>query len=408
MMTDPLSEVDSARGDLALFNKCRQFTLAREVQAQGLYPYFREISHSEDTEVTIEGRRRIMLGSNNYLGLTHHPKVLEAGVEALRTYGSGCTGSRFLNGTLDLHTRLEEDLAEFVGKERCIVYSTGYTANLGLISGIVGRNDLVFIDKLDHASIVDGAQLSFGTTIRFRHGDLQDLERKIRHYGKGHGSLIIVDGVYSMDGLIADLPGLVEIANKYGAAMAVDDAHAVGVLGPRGEGTSAHFGLTDKIDLIAGTFSKSFASIGGFVAGSRDVLHFLKHFSRPFIFSASLPPASTASVTAALQVLKEEPERRERLWANTHRLQKGLRDLGYDLGGTETPIIPVLIGPLEKTFVFWRKLFDAGIFTNPVAPPAVPASKCRLRTSVMATHSFEQLDFCLEVFDKIGRELEII
>lgn len=407
-MTDPLHEMESALDTPALFHKCRQFTLARELQAQGLYPYFREISHSEDTEVTIEGRRRIMLGSNNYLGLTHHPKVLEAGQEALRTYGSGCTGSRFMNGTLDMHTRLEHDLAEFLGKERCIVFSTGYTANLGLISGIVGRNDLVFIDKLDHASIVDGAQLSFGTTIRFRHGDVADLERKIKQYGQGRGTLIIVDGVYSMDGLIANLPELVEIAQRFGAAMAVDDAHALGVLGPNGDGTAAHFGLTDEVDLIAGTFSKSFASVGGFVSGSREVIHFLKHASRPFMFSAALPPASTAVVSAALQVLKDEPERRDLLWANTLRLQDGLRQMGYDLGGTQTPIIPVLIGPMEKTFVFWRKLFDAGVFTNPVVPPAVPPSKCRLRTSVMATHSFEQIDTCLEAFDTIGRELEII
>jgi 8-amino-7-oxononanoate synthase len=407
-MTEPLPEPAPSRDGLALFEKCRQFTLAREIQAKGLYPYFREISHSEDTEVTIEGKTRVMLGSNNYLGLTHHPKVLEAAHAALAAYGSGCTGSRFLNGTLDLHTKLEADLAEFVGKERCIVFSTGYAANLGLIAGIVGRNDLVFIDKLDHASIVDGAQLSFGTTIRFRHGHLADLERKIRHYAKGHGSLIIVDGVYSMDGLIADLPGLVKIAHQHGAVMAVDDAHAIGVLGPRGEGTAAHFGLTDKVDLIAGTFSKSFASVGGFVAGSEEVIHFLRHFSRPFMFSASLPPASTASVQAALGVLQAEPERRERLWENTRRLQEGLTSLGYDIGGTETPIVPVLIGTLENTFVFWRKLFDAGIFTNPVVPPAVPANKCRLRTSVMATHEPEQIDFCLDGFDRIGRELGII
>jgi len=407
-MTDPLHELAFSRDNLALFKKCRHFTLAREIQAQGLYPYFREISHSEDTVVTIEGKRRIMLGSNNYLGLTHHPKVLEAGQKALRQYGSGCTGSRFMNGTLDLHTRLEEDLAEFVGKERCIVFSTGYAANVGLISGIVGRNDLVFIDKLDHASIVDGAQLSFGTTIRFRHGDIADLERKIQQYGQGRGILIIVDGVYSMDGLIAELPQLVDVAQRYGAAMAVDDAHAIGVLGPCGDGTAAHFGLTDEVDLIAGTFSKSFASVGGFVAGSEEVIHYLKHFSRPFMFSAALPPASTAGVTAALQVLKDEPERRDRLWANTRHLQDGLRQLGFDIGGTRTPIIPVLVGPLEKTFLFWRKLFDAGVFTNPVAPPAVPPSQCRLRTSVMATHSLEQIDTCLEAFDTIGRELEII
>jgi 8-amino-7-oxononanoate synthase len=392
---------------VALFDKCRQFTRAREVQAAGLYPYFKPISESEDTVVVIEGQKRIMLGSNNYLGLTHHPKVLEAASRALHRYGSGCTGSRFLNGSLDLHEQLEHALAQFLGKEACLVFSTGYQANLGLISGLVGRNDLVLLDKLDHASIVDGAKMAFGETERFNHGDLAGLDRKLTRAGD-RGTLIVVDGVYSMEGDIADVPALVRVARKHGAALALDDAHSIGVLGPNGEGTAAHFGLTDEVDIIAGTFSKSLASIGGFVAATENVIHYLRHHSRPLMFTASLPPANTAGVLAALEVLQREPDRRERLWANTRRLQEGFRQLGYEIGPTETPIVPVLIGPMEKTFLFWRKLFDAGVFTNPVAPPAVPPSQCRLRTSLMATHTPEQVDYALDVFARIGRELEVI
>jgi 8-amino-7-oxononanoate synthase len=393
---------------VTLFEKCRQFTKARELQSVGLYPYFKPISESEDTVVVIEGQKRIMLGSNNYLGLTHHPKVLEAASRALSRYGSGCTGSRFLNGTLDLHEQLETSLAEFLGKEDCLVFSTGYSANLGLISGLVGRGDIVYLDKLDHASIVDGAKLSYGETERFNHGDLANLERRLERNGPNRGAMVVVDGVYSMEGNIADVPGLSRISRKYGAALALDDAHAIGVLGPNGDGTAAHFGLTDEVDIIAGTFSKSLASIGGFVAASDSVIHYLRHHSRPLIFTASLPPANTAGVLAALQVLQQEPERRDQLWANTKHLQNGFRDLGFQIGPTETPIIPVLIGPLEKTFLMWRRLFDAGVFTNPVAPPAVPPSQCRLRTSVMATHSFEQIDFALEKFAIIGRDLGVI
>jgi 8-amino-7-oxononanoate synthase len=390
-----------------LFDKVRHYTRARDLQASGLYPYFRPISGSEDTVVTIDGQRLIMLGSNNYLGLTHHPKVLAAAERALHRYGSGCTGSRFLNGTLDLHEQLEAELAEFVGKEACVVFSTGYGANLGLISALVQRNEYVFIDKLDHASIVDGARLSYGKTLRFRHGDLEDLSDKISTVGNA-GSLIIVDGVYSMDGIIADLPGLVEIARRHGAGLAIDDAHAVGVLGPEGNGTAAHFDLTDEVDVIVGTFSKSFASVGGYVAGSEEVIHYIRHHSRPFMFSAALPPAATAAVRAALQVIRDEPERRERLWDNTRRLMSGLVELGFDIGESETPVIPVLIGELENTFSFWKKLFDAGVFTNPVAPPAVPESECRLRTSLIATHTASQIDRSLEAFEKVGRATGVI
>ena len=393
---------------VALFDKCRQFTRAREIQAAGLYPYFKPISESEDTVVVIEGKKRIMLGSNNYLGLTHHPKVLEAATAALHRYGSGCTGSRFLNGSLDLHEQLETALAEFLGKESCLVFSTGYGANLGLIAGLVGRGETVYLDKFDHACIVDGAKLSFGETVRFNHGDIAGLARKLEQNHSGKGMMVVVDGVYSMEGDIADIPELVKVARRFGAALAVDDAHSLGVLGPNGEGTGAHFGMQAEVDIIAGTFSKSLASVGGFVAGDESVIHFLKHHSRPFIFTASLPPANTAGVLAALEVMQQEPERRDALWANARRLQQGFTSLGFEIGPTETPIVPVLIGPLDTTFIFWRKLYDAGVFTNPVVPPAVPPSQCRLRTSVMATHSADQIDRAVEAFGKIGKELGVI
>lgn len=399
--------IETTQTDVTLFDKCRLFTTADEVKAQGLYPYFRPISESEDTVVVIEGQKRIMLGSNNYLGLTHHPKVLEAASRALHLYGSGCTGSRFLNGTLDLHIQLEAALAEFLGKEDCIVFSTGYNANLGLISALVKRREVVFLDKLDHASIVDGAKMSDGETVRFNHGDLAGLERKLEQH-PGVGKMVIVDGVYSMEGDIADIPGLLKLCRRHGAALAIDDAHSIGVLGPSGNGTAAHFGLSDEVDIIAGTFSKSLASIGGFVTASRSIINYLRHHARPLIFTASLPPSNTAGVLAALDVLRHDNERRESLWANTRRLQEGFRGLGFDTGPSETPIVPILIGPLDKTLVMWRKVFDAGIFTNPVVPPAVPPSQCRLRTSVMATHTADQIDFCIETIGKIGRELGVI
>ena len=391
-----------------ILEKCHQFTRADEVKAQGLYPYFKPISESEDTVVVIEGTRRVMLGSNNYLGLTHHPKVLEAATRALHRYGSGCTGSRFLNGSLDLHEQLESALATFLGKEDCMVFSTGYAANLGLIAGLVGRGDTVFLDKLDHACIVDGAKLSFGDTERFAHGDLANLERLLQRNENVKGKLVVVDGVYSMEGDIAEVPALLKLCRQYGAALAVDDAHSLGVLGPNGEGTGAHFGLQDEVDIIAGTFSKSLASVGGYLASTERVINFLRHHSRPFIFTAALPPANTAGVLAALEVLQAEPERRERVWHNARRLQAGLRGLGFDIGPTVTPIVPVLIGPLDKTMVMWRQMFDAGVFTNPVVPPAVPHSQCRLRTSVMATHTDDQIDFCLEAFGRIGKALGVI
>lgn len=405
--SDPVLTPAERRVQGRLLDKVGSFRRARDLQESGLYPYFKPITDSEGTVLVIEGESKLNMGSNNYLGLTHHPAVLEAGKQAVVRYGAGCTGSRFLNGTLALHEELEAKLATLLGKEDCLVYSTGYQANLGLISGLVGRNDVAFLDKCDHASIVDGARLAFGSAVRFEHGDLNQLDTLLeKHADKGH--LIIVDGVYSMEGDIADVPGLVKLAKRYGATVAVDDAHGLGVLGDRGQGTCAHFGATDDVEVIVGTFSKSLASIGGYVAGSADIIHFLKHNSRPMMFSAALPPFSVASVSAALDVMVEEGERRESLWRNTAQLREGLAGLGFDLLESQTPILPVVIGPDETTFRFWRRLFDEGVFTNPVVSPAVPPGEGRLRVSLIATHEPDQIAFAIDAFGKVGRELGII
>ena len=393
---------------MSLFDKCYTYTRAREVQASGYYPYFVPISESHDTEVVIRGERKVMVGSNNYLGLTHHPRVLEASRRAADRFGSGCTGSRFLNGTLDLHEQLEDALARFLGKESALVFSTGFQTNLGAISALVGRGDYIYMDKLNHASIVDAARLSYGMTQRFAHADLAALERRLLEAPSQAGKLIVVDGIFSMEGDIANLPGLVPLARRYGAEILVDDAHALGVLGSTGAGTAEHHGLVDEVDLITATFSKSLGSIGGVVAGPEPVIHYLKHHARTLIFSASMPPSSVAGVLAALEVLQEEPERRERLWHNTERMRAGLNSLGYDTGGSETPIIPVVIGPLQEMLVFWKTLFDAGIFTNPVTPPAVPENSCRLRVSLMATHTDDHVDRVLEAFAQVGRGMAVI
>ncbi len=392
----------------SLFDKCYTFTAAREAQAAGVYPYFQPIEASFDTEVMIRGERKIMVGSNNYLGLTHHPRVMEAAADALRRYGSGCTGSRFLNGTLDLHEKLEDRLAAFLNKEAAVVFSTGFQSNLGAISTLVGRNDHVYLDKLDHASIVDGARLAYGTVHRYSHGDLDQLERQLAATPDGEGKLIVTDGIFSMEGTIVDLPRLVEVAHRHGAEIMVDDAHSLGVLGTRGAGTAEHFGLEQDVALIMGTFSKSLASIGGVIAGEEPVIHYLKHNARSLIFSASMPPAAVATVLTALEVLQSDPERRERLWHNTRRMQEGLISLGYNIGGSETPIIPVHIGEIYDTLHFWRALFDRGVYTNPVTPPAVPPSSCRLRVSMMATHDDDHVDAVLDAFGHVGREMGVL
>jgi 8-amino-7-oxononanoate synthase len=393
---------------MSLFDKCESYTIAREVQAKGYYPYFRAIEASYDTEVDIDGQRKIMVGSNNYLGLTHHPHVLEKAAEALKRYGSGCTGSRFLNGTLDLHEQLEERLAEHLHKESALVFSTGFQTNLGVISTLVGRDDYLFLDKLNHASIVDGARLAFGVTQRYAHSDMEALERRLAQAPTEAGKLIVTDGLFSMEGDIANLPDIVELAERYGASAMVDDAHAFGVLGPTGAGTAEHFGLDDRVELVMTTFSKSLASLGGVIAGPEPVIHYLKHHSRALIFSASMPPSAVAAVLAALDVIQEEPERREQLWHNTRRMQEGLKSLGYDIGGSVTPVIPVVIGDMEPMLIFWKELFDAGVFTNPVTPPAVPDHSCRLRISMMATHTDEQVDRVLEAFAQVGKQMAVI
>jgi 8-amino-7-oxononanoate synthase len=391
-----------------LFAKCHDFTTSRELRAAGLYPYFMPIEESHDTYVIIAGKKKIMVGSNNYMGLTHDPRILEASKKAIDRFGSGNTGSRFLNGNLDLHDRLEEELADFTGKEAALVFSTGYQTNLGTLGALIGRNDTVYVDKLDHASIQDGVRLGFGRIQRFAHGDHEMLRRMLEAESADRGKLIAVDGVYSMEGDIADLPTLIKLKNDNGAGLLVDDAHSVGVLGSTGAGTAEHFGVTGEVDLILGTFSKSFASICGFCAGSADIIEYLRNHARALIFSASMPPSAVATVLTALEIIRTEPERRERLWKNTRKMMEGFRGIGFDIGPTETPIVPILIGPMEKTFLFWRALFDAGVFTNPVVPPAVPEGSCRLRTSYMATHTDDQLDFVLELVERIARELHVV
>lgn len=390
-----------------LFEKCGKYTAAKEVMAAGFYPYFRVVESEQNPEVTVEGRKMIMLGSNNYLGLTSHPKVKEAAIAAVKKYGSGCAGSRFLNGTLDIHVQLEEKLAKFFRKESALTFSTGYQTNLGIISSLAGKDDVVVIDKLDHASIIDGCRLSYADVRKFKHSDMGSLDFVLSECGD-KGKLVVVDGVYSMEGDIAPLPDIVKVCKKYGARLMVDDAHGVGVLGRTGRGTAEHFGLEKDVDVIMGTYSKSMASIGGFVAASEEVIHYIKHMSRPLIFSASPPPASVASVIAALDVIDQEPERRERLWHNTHKMMKACKQMGYDTGTSETPIIPLLMGEMDRAFMMWKIMSDEGVFVNPVVPPATQQGRSLIRTSYMATHTDEMLDRVLVILEKAGKKLGVI
>jgi len=390
-----------------IFEKCRGFTTAKDAMAIGMYPYFLALTGSEGTEAVYQGRRLIMCGSNNYLGLTTHPKVREAAEEAIRKYGTSCTGSRFLNGTLEMHEQLERELAEYVHKEAALVFSTGMQTNLGTISALVSRGDVVILDKDDHASIVDGARLSWGETKRFRHNDMKDLEHVLAGIPEKKGKLVVVDGLYSMGGDIAPLPEIAPLCQKYGARLMVDDAHAIGVLGG-GRGTAAHFGLTDQVDLIMSTFSKSFASLGGFIAGDEPVVHFIKHFARALIFSASIPPANTAAALAALEVMRTEPERIQRLHDNAEFMRKSFRQLGFDTMQSTTPVIPIVIGDTMKTIAVWKMLFDGGVFVNPVLSPGVPVGQELLRTSYMATHTQDQLDQVLSIFEQVGKQMGLI
>lgn len=393
-----------------LFDKCFAFTRPEELQDIGIYPYFVPIAGSEGTEVEVDGKRLLMVGSNNYLGVTHDPRVQEAATKAINELGSGCTGSRFLNGTLELHEELEHRLAKFLGREATLVFTTGFQTNLGVISSLVGRGDVIFTDRENHASIMDGCRLSFGEIHKFRHNDMAELEALlIRHQpNRRGGQLIVVDGVFSMLGDIVDLPPIVRLANEFGARILIDDAHAVGVIGANGRGTAEHFGLEDECDLVLGTFSKSFGSIGGYVSGRGEVISWIKHHARSMIFSAALPPPSVAAVLAALDIIEQEPERRTQLHENADFMRKGLQELGFDTGPSETPIIPMLVGDQEACFVFWRRLFDNGVFTNPIISPAVPPGMDLIRTSVMATHTRDQLQEVLDVVAKVARELRLV
>ncbi len=390
-----------------IFEKCSSFTTAKDAIKQGFYPYFIPLTENEGTVVEYKGHRLIMCGSNNYLGLTTHPKVKEAACKATDHFGTSCTGSRFLNGTLEFHEQLEHELADWVGKEAALVFSTGMQANLGAVSAIVGSKDIVILDKDDHASIVDGARLSYGKIERFRHNDMDHLERVLKSLPEDNGKLIVVDGLFSMEGDLAPLPEIVPLAKKYGARLMVDDAHAMGVIG-NGHGTSHHFNVTSDVDLIMSTFSKSFASLGGFIAGDEDIVHYIKHFARSLIFSASIPPGNAAAALASLQVMREEPERIERVNQIGEKMRKGFTDLGFNIGSSVTPVIPIIIGSDEKTFMTWKLLFDAGVFVNPVISPAVAPGRQLLRTSYMATHTDEQLDQVLETFEKIGKQIGLI
>lgn len=391
-----------------LRQKMRAYDIPQKVADLGLYPFFRTIESEQDTVVTIEGKDVLMFGSNSYLGLTNHPKLKEASKKAIDKYGSGCAGSRFLNGTLDLHLELEEKLADFVGKEGALVFSTGFQVNLGVLSSIPGRHDYIIMDELDHACIIDGSRLSFAKVLKYRHNDMESLEKILAKTDPDSLKLIAVDGVFSMEGDLANLPRISELAKKYKASIFVDDAHGLGVMGKNGRGTASHFGLTDQVDMIMGTFSKSLASIGGFVAADNDTINFLKHNARSLIFSASIAPANAASVIAAVDLIKEEPERIDKLWSNTHYAMDGLRSAGFDIGHTVTPIIPIYVRDDFKTFKLTKMLLEEGIFVNPVVSPAVASTSSLIRYSLMSTHTHEQIQESIDKITKIAKKLDII
>jgi len=383
-----------------LHEKIAQFTGAKDARSKGVYPFFRPIESGQDTEVIINGQRVLMFGSNSYLGLTSHPKIIEASKKATDKYGTGCAGSRFLNGTLDIHIELENRLAKYVDKEAAVLFSTGFQVNLGVLSCITGRNDYLILDEYDHASIIDGSRLSFSRVIKYAHNDMQDLQRKLSLLPEDAVKVIAVDGIFSMEGDIVKLPEVAVLAEQYGANIMVDDAHSLGVIGKKGAGTASHFNMNDDVDLIMGTFSKSFASLGGFIAADAETIDYLKHRARSLMFSASMPPGSVASVIAALNIIESEPDRIEKLWDNTHYAMKLLTDEGFDLGPTESPILPIYVRDNDKTFMVTKLLQDNGVFVNPVVSPAVPSDSSLLRFSLMATHSFAQID---EAVDKIAR-----
>jgi len=389
-----------------IFEKCFNFTDAKEVMKAGIYPYFHALESGQDNEVVINGKRTVMIGSNNYLGLTSDPRVISSARKALDKYGTGCSGSRYLNGTLDLHVELERRLAEFLKKEDVLTFSTGFQTNLGIISAIAGRNDYIICDNANHASIIDGCRLSFAKLVKYEHNDMQDLERVLNNISDSHGKIIITDGVFSMEGDICNLPGIVSLAKKYGARVMIDDAHGLGLMGKHGRGTAEYFGLEDEVDIIMCTFSKSLASLGGCVAAKEDVIHYIKHVSRPFIFSASIPPANAAAALEAINILDAEPERVSRLWDNAHYMREGFKRLELPIANSETPIIPIMTWENERTFIITKMLLNEGVYVNPVISPAVKPGHCLIRTSYTATHTHEQLDYALGAFKTVFSNIE--
>ncbi len=391
-----------------VFGKCFSWQEAAQVRSLGLYPYFRMIASGQDPLVSMNGHRVIMLGSNNYLGLTNHPEIKQAAARALEKYGTGTAGSRFLNGTLEIHVELEEQLARFMKREAALTFSTGFQVNLGVISSLIGRSDTVILDSLDHACILDGARLSYGRVLKFAHNDMDALAERLRSVEADRGTMIVVDGVFSMEGDLADLPGIVEHKNRHGARLMVDDAHGIGVMGEHGRGTPEHFGLEHEVDLVMGTFSKSLAAVGGFVVGDAEVIDYIKHKARSLIFSAAPPPASVASVIKALEIIEREPERRQRLWDNTNHMMREFTTMGFDTGASASPVIPLVVGDDLAAFKMTVRLQEEGVFANPVVSPAVPEGRAMMRTSYMATHTREHLDRALEAFRKVGREMGVI
>lgn len=392
-----------------VFQKCREFTRAQEARDAGVYLMYREIGSPQDPVVTMDGQKVIMLGSNNYLGLTSHPKIKEAAIEATRKYGTGCAGSRLLNGTLDIHARLEERLARFMKRDHVLVFSTGYGVNVGVLSCLLSRHDVALLDKMDHASIIDGVQMSLGKAVKFRHNDPEDLGKKLANVGPGKGRLIVVDGVFSMEGDVTPLPEIVKQKKTHDARLFVDEAHSLGVFGENGRGIAEHFGVEDDVDLIMGTFSKSLATVGGFIAADDpQVLDFIKHNARAQLFTASIPPAAAAAVEAAIDIVESEPERRQQLWDNTNYMKRELESLGFETCGSQSPVIPLLVGDDHATYQMANRLQEEGVFVNAAVTPAVPPGHGVIRTSYMATHTREHLDQALGVIAKVGRELSII
>lgn len=390
-----------------LYDRIAAFKDATAIKEKGLYPYFRAIESAQDTEVVIDGKKVLMFGSNSYLGLTNHPKIKEASKAAIDKYGTGCAGSRFLNGTLDIHIELEKRLAAYVGKESAVLFSTGFQVNLGVISCLLDRNDYLILDEYDHASIIDGSRLSFSRSIKYAHNDMEDLRKKLSRLPEDAAKLIVADGIFSMEGDLVNLPEIVKIAKEYGANIMMDDAHSLGVIGFNGAGTASHFGLTDDVDLIMGTFSKSLASLGGFIAGTEETIEYVKHRARSLMFSASMPPAAVASVIAALDIIESEPERIDKLWANTNYAKQLIVEAGFDIGHTESPIIPVYIRDNDKTFMVTNILSNNGIFVNPVVSPAVPSDSSLIRFSLMATHTFEQIEEAVEKLSAAAKEVQV-